>query len=206
MAHNTLNLHELQSKNEQRAKEWSKNQTAPVPLSFNGLELVGEIGEAFTEMLRLVQVGMNLANTIKKHERTNLGLIGGTADLDNLQKEIGDVVICCSLIARKLNFSLSEAVIEKFNTTSDKHKFKTKLDGEIRHHEKLASTIGDTINFLKDEYECGVPVNEDGDTFMNRKAEKLTDALIDLYFDVCERYGIEPYSESGIRSSSSQRM
>jgi NTP pyrophosphatase (non-canonical NTP hydrolase) len=95
----------LQQTNERRAEEWTKGQK--VGLSFRGVELAGETGEA--------------CNVIKKLERERFGYVGSRATLQDLEDEIADVVICASLIAIEAGFDLGAAVKRKFNATSEKY-------------------------------------------------------------------------------------
>jgi NTP pyrophosphatase (non-canonical NTP hydrolase) len=94
-------------------REGQFSKGADVPLSFRGNELAGETGE--------------LCNDIKKLERLRLGMVGGKDTTENLKDEIGDVIICVCLIAMQLNIDLEEAVISKFNKTSDKHGLTVKI-------------------------------------------------------------------------------
>lgn len=100
-----------------RRPEWfhklGTNEQTEISLSFRGCELAGEAGEA--------------CNEIKKLERTRLGMAGGKDDTTDLAKELGDVVICAALVAREAGIDLDTAVREKFNETSDKYGFETKL-------------------------------------------------------------------------------
>lgn len=110
-------LQKLRTKSIERGKEWRKK--APKKASkkalrdFAAIELFGEVGE--------------LCNAIKKILRHDMGWVGGTDDTTNLKEEIGDVAISLDLLAQKYDIDLWEAIIEKFNKTSDKHGFKTKL-------------------------------------------------------------------------------
>jgi len=95
----------LRKSNEARHQEWASGES--LPLSFRGVELGGEAGEA--------------CNQIKKIERIRLGLVGGQEDLDALAEELADVVICADLIAMDLGIDLGTAVAKKFNQTSLKY-------------------------------------------------------------------------------------
>lgn len=75
------------------------------PLFF-GNELAGETGEA--------------CNIIKKIEREKLGIKGSTATIDDLAKELADVLICVANIAWSYNINLAQATKDKFNETSKK--------------------------------------------------------------------------------------
>lgn len=108
-----LNLSELRRANMRRAREWRKDCTEEIPPSFAAMELAGECGEA--------------CNEVKKLERSRLGLVGGKLGTGDLAKELADVVICVDLLAIKYGIDLASAVRAKFNETSDKHGFTTKL-------------------------------------------------------------------------------
>jgi len=99
----------LRKSNQARHKEWAGGES--LPLSFRGVELGGEAGEA--------------CNEIKKIERIRLGLAGGKEDLSALANELADVIICADLIAMDLGIDLGQAVRDKFNHTSKKYDLKT---------------------------------------------------------------------------------
>lgn len=110
-----VSLEMLQLINKERAEEWPGNEN--ITLEFRGLELAGEAGE--------------LCNVIKKLARVRLEIVGTTEGEGRLSEmvsdEIGDVVICATLIANHLNLSLEECVVNKFNKTSLKHDLKARL-------------------------------------------------------------------------------
>ena len=83
-------------------------------LSFRGLELGGETGE--------------LLNELKKLERIRLGLAGGKCDLQAIEEELADVMICVDLIAMDLDIELGPAIQKKFNKTSEKFGLSTRFD------------------------------------------------------------------------------
>jgi len=103
-------LRQVQVATTARAKEWGSVETS---LSFRGNELAGEAGEA--------------CNFIKKMERQRLGMAGGVNTSTGLAKELADVIICTVLVASKAGINLFDAVPAKFNETSDKHGFTTKM-------------------------------------------------------------------------------
>lgn len=78
---NMINLHRA---NVARQKEWDSSNTK-TDLDFWGVELAGEVGEA--------------CNIIKKLERERLGMRGSRSTVQDLADELGDVIICCDLIA-----------------------------------------------------------------------------------------------------------
>lgn len=106
-----MNLQELRDANKQRHIEWAKG--AEIPLSFRGLELAGEVGEA--------------CNELKKLERTRLRMVGGKTGIEDLQEELADVIVCVDLIAMDLGIDLGEVVRAKFNKTSEKYGLETRL-------------------------------------------------------------------------------
>ena len=107
----TITFQSLRDANLKRHKEWAKGND--LPLSFRGVELAGEVGEA--------------CNELKEIERKRLGLVGGKEDLDGLQQELADVLICVDLIAMDLGIDLAAAVRDKFNATSEKYELSTRL-------------------------------------------------------------------------------
>jgi NTP pyrophosphatase (non-canonical NTP hydrolase) len=86
----------------------------PIPALFRATELAGEAGE--------------VANAVKKLARYEMGMAGGSPDRTNLKEEIGDVLISLELLAQHYEIDLWEAVAEKFNKTSDKHKMPIKME------------------------------------------------------------------------------
>lgn len=103
--------------NATRAPEWGGK---PASIEFKAIELGGEAGECL--------------NKVKKYLRNVEGMVGGV-NLDTTREEVadelGDVVICADLLAEKLGINLGEAVMRKFNKTSDKHGFTTKFAIEL---------------------------------------------------------------------------
>lgn len=106
-----MNLSEIREANIRRDQEWAGGRQ--LPLSFRGLELAGEAGEA--------------CNELKKLERGSRGMAGGKTDISGLVEELADVLICVDLIAMDLEIDLGEAVRAKFNRTSEKYGLQTRL-------------------------------------------------------------------------------
>lgn len=104
-------LKQLRAANKIRQEEWCPGKNPD--LSFRGLELAGEAGEA--------------CNVIKKLERERLGWRGSRAFTSDLADELADVIIVADLIADSLGIDLEEAIKTKFNSTSDKYNLKTKI-------------------------------------------------------------------------------
>ncbi len=114
MLNQDLSFALLQKANTLRAVEWRQGVPAEdVSELFAAMELFGEAGE--------------FANAMKKLERAKMGIVGGTTDQQNAQDELADIVICCSLMAIRMGWDLEKIVARKFNATSEKHGFKTKL-------------------------------------------------------------------------------
>src|SRR3954469_3879504 len=78
-----MNMLALRRANVARDKEWNPDQKCDI--AFWGVELAGEVGEA--------------CNIIKKLERERLGMRGSRSTVQDLADELGDVIICCDLIA-----------------------------------------------------------------------------------------------------------
>jgi NTP pyrophosphatase (non-canonical NTP hydrolase) len=106
-----MKFDELRAANRSRHQEWAGG--GELPLSFRGVELAGEVGEA--------------CNEIKKLERSRLGIRGGKNDIRPLADELADVIVCVDLIAMDLGIDLSKAVRDKFNATSEKYDLTTRL-------------------------------------------------------------------------------
>jgi NTP pyrophosphatase (non-canonical NTP hydrolase) len=108
-----LDLQKFRNTNIERAMEGFKTYSN-VPLLFFTTALAGEVGE--------------LCNMIKKRERAKYGgLVAGTnhkaADItqDVLKEEIGGIFIYLDLLASLVGVDLGEAVIETFNSKSEKY-------------------------------------------------------------------------------------
>lgn len=126
----SLTFNKLRRANVKRGKEWNATvwgeyeNVLPtensiewlLELLFRSNEMGGECGEA--------------QNKIKKLSRYLLRMRGGTQKedvIEEIKKELADVVICADRVAEFLNIDLGKATIEKFNETSDKHGFDIKL-------------------------------------------------------------------------------
>ena len=122
----SLTFETLQKANKERAVYWTKGKPGP-GLAFNVIELGGEIGELKESLDKLIEHFLVMQNPIKKTIRQMRDMAGGNADLTAVEDELGDVVICCSLLANALDLDLGEITARKFNKTSDKHGFPVKL-------------------------------------------------------------------------------
>src|SRR5688572_5805458 len=108
-----LSFGQFRDANVRRNAEWGM---AGKDLSYRGVELGGEVGEAL--------------NVIKKLERERLGHRGSRATLKELETELADVVIAVDLIAMELGIDLAAALVEKFNATSSKYGLSVRLNDQ----------------------------------------------------------------------------
>lgn len=93
---------------------------------FAAVELGGEAGELLEQALLAIRIGAvtgRTLNTVKKLERERMGMVGATDTVEALGDELGDVVICCEILARKYGLSLEQVTAKKFNKTSRKYGF-----------------------------------------------------------------------------------
>ena len=123
-----ITLADLRAANLARQEEWCPDQKPD--LSFRGNELAGEIGEtieAAIQVLILSTLAGRASNLIKKLERERDGWIGSRGTKADLAEELGDIVICCDLVGITAGISLQDAVVGKFNATSEKNGLSVKL-------------------------------------------------------------------------------
>lgn len=112
----SFTFRQLQTACTARDIEWCGKENETTDLLFCANELGGEVGET--------------QNWVKKLWRTHMGWKGGVPFLSarlEIAKELADVVICCMRVASCLNIDLGAEIALKFNETSDKHGFKTKI-------------------------------------------------------------------------------
>lgn len=106
-----LTMKALREANSTRQAEWDPSDQ--ITLEFRGNELAGEVGEA--------------CNVIKKLARERLGIAGSRDTKEHLAEELADVVICADLIGMTAGINLADAVVHKFNASSEKVGLKTRL-------------------------------------------------------------------------------
>jgi NTP pyrophosphatase (non-canonical NTP hydrolase) len=105
-----------------------------------GVALTGEIGEVSDalELLSVLMLGTTLmgragkiGDAIKKYNRYRDAVPGAPvtreAAVDDIGKELADVLIYCDLLAQRLGISLAEVLTRKFNEKSDKLGFPERL-------------------------------------------------------------------------------
>lgn len=54
-----------------------------------------------------------------------MGLVGNTSNIENIEDEVGDVMICLSLLCADLGIDIEAATKAKFNKTSLKYNLST---------------------------------------------------------------------------------
>lgn len=110
-----LDLQQLRSMSAERAKYGFKTYEN-VPITYWTTALAGELGE--------------LCNMIKKLERVSHGGIDGGSSYtaanitrEMLSEEIGGIAIYLDILAGLIGISLEDAIIETFNSKSEKYGF-----------------------------------------------------------------------------------
>lgn len=108
------------------------------PLTFDDLALANRVRQAewpnshkIDGLYRAVELGGEngeLLNVVKKLERERLGIPGSRATEDQLKKELGDVVICASLLAIHYGVDLATCVAYAFNLTSEQIGLTTRIE------------------------------------------------------------------------------
>lgn len=106
-------LASLRAANIERNKEWRPSSGDPLSSSFRIAEIVAELGE--------------LASEVKRLQRHQLGMSGGSLLTGNLPKEVADVLISLDALAMDFHIDLESVTIQKFNETSLKYGLKTML-------------------------------------------------------------------------------
>lgn len=120
----------LQDAARARGQEWEGAAGADLSLSFRGNEMAGELGEALERAVEMLMLGVSVGkacNTMKKLERSALGMVGTESTREQLGDELADVVITAHNAARDAGIDLDMATVRKFNRTSQKHGFATML-------------------------------------------------------------------------------
>jgi NTP pyrophosphatase (non-canonical NTP hydrolase) len=118
----------LRMANMARQKVWDPG--SDITLEYRGNELAGEVGEAVENVVDLLQLSIStgrMANVVKKLARERLGLRGSRATVEDLGKELADIVICVDLLAMHAGIDLGNTVRDKFNETSEKVGLPTRL-------------------------------------------------------------------------------
>lgn len=123
----------LRAANEIRQKEWDSENK--VTLTYRGNELAGEVGEA--------------CNVIKKIERERIGIRGTRATKEQLAEELADVVICADLVAMHEGIDLEQAIVNKFNLTSEKYGLKTRMKPTTLYSQGRVAGVEECIKYFK---------------------------------------------------------
>jgi hypothetical protein len=122
----------LRGANIARQKLWDAgNKIDP---AYRGNEMAGEMGEAveaaldfFVQLAQLSIATGKTANLLKKVQRERNGMKGSRTSVEDVAAELADVVICADLVAMSLGIDLDAAVRDKFNATSRKLGFPTRI-------------------------------------------------------------------------------
>lgn len=69
----------------------------------------------------------NVCNTVKKQERERFGMVGAKGSLDDMIRNLDEIVMIVTLIAADLNIVAKQCVADKFNLTSRKYGLKTEM-------------------------------------------------------------------------------
>jgi len=96
---------------ETRTNEWGGEEKSAL---FKACEMGGEAGEVLNE--------------VKKLERARIGMKGGKEGLSDLADEIGDVIVSTLILADHYGLDVVACAALKFNKTSAKHGFKTRVE------------------------------------------------------------------------------
>ncbi|WQO66806.1 MazG-like family protein [Sinorhizobium medicae] len=121
-----LTLGQLQAAHFERQEEWCPDQKPD--LSFRGNEMAGEVGEA--------------CNVIKKLERERHGWSGSRATKEQLAEELADVVHTAILCAITAGTHLEPAVIDKFNSTSEKNGLASRIRSCLLDKPEAVESVG----------------------------------------------------------------
>lgn len=125
-----LTFNNLRFRNVQRNKEWDPD--GQITGAFRALEFSGEVGE----LIEMVTISLltslsitsgRIANMVKKIERERMGLPGSRVTLFELSNEFADAQITLDLLAMHYSIDLGYATRLKFNATSEKMGFKTRM-------------------------------------------------------------------------------
>lgn len=109
-----LTFEALRFANVHRNNEWDPDNK--ITGLFRVLEFAGEVGE--------------LCNVVKKLERERMGLPGSRTTLLDFASELADCQITLDLLAMQYTIDLAEATRLKFNETSKKLGWETKIEPE----------------------------------------------------------------------------
>lgn len=124
-----MDFDKLRKANHDRSMEWMGKLPDEADVEFCAIELGGEVGE--------------LLNVIKKWMRCRLSVTGGISDVEFAAlaaDELGDIIICCDRIAAAIGIDLKEATRQKFNKTSAKHGFSTRIERCNAEHRPIIYT------------------------------------------------------------------
>ena len=111
----TVTAEILRDANKRRHEEWPNGDK--IDLCFRALEMAGEAGELANKVKKLVRMNREITGTVEERETL----------MQEIADEMGDVVITVDLIGMELGIPFGDSIRAKFNKTSDKHGFKTRI-------------------------------------------------------------------------------
>lgn len=121
-----LTFKKLREVNSARCKKWHPPESTPWTSADWLTALAGELGEA-----------ANIIKKIRRHE-TGASNVGDPPEYllrSLLAEELADTFLYTDLLANYFNIDLEQAVINKFNKTSEKHGFTERLsDGKDKYY------------------------------------------------------------------------
>lgn len=153
-----------------------------IPNEFYAIELVGEIGELF--------------NVVKKLMREAYGVRGSRATQQDMEDEFGDALICLKNMAARYAVDLERAARNKFNATSEKYGFP--------HRVAVLSAQGEAAQPAAEGWHrCGLP---DVGTYKGQVVLAAPDWLRDKWpdgigIDVCLALEIQSLWQAGVKTS-----
>ena len=89
------------------------------------LGCIGDIQQILIDIA--IEVG-RISNTIKKRERERFGMVGARGSLDDLRRNLNEMVVHVYRLGSALGESPRDAVAEKFNMTSAKYGLATTME------------------------------------------------------------------------------
>lgn len=105
--------------NQERAKKWHKDGTRDWSIAEWTNALCGEAGEAANKAKKLLRIELNTKPRDSEKDREKI--------INELAKELADVVIYADLIADQIGINLWQAVCDKWNQTSIEQGFENRF-------------------------------------------------------------------------------
>ena len=74
-----------------------------------------------------LEVG-RVSNTVKKQERERFGMVGAKGSIDDMMRNLQEIILIVHQIGEMFGQDASECVADKFNLTSSKYELTTRLE------------------------------------------------------------------------------